>query len=145
MRPAVTRDVEVVAAALEAFRARDPETLWGLMDPEAEFHSVVVGGDATSVYRGRSGIDRYFVDIDEVFEDWHTEDERFHDAGPKGVVSVYRVVGSGRGSGVPIDLEMAIVWTLREHRIAIAQTYLDIDEAMRSVGLEGPPTSEEEA
>src|SRR4051794_3684901 len=115
-------EADIAAAALDAFRARDADALWALMDPEAEFRSVT-GGEASS-YRGRQGVDRYFADIAEVFEGWHTEDERHLEAPDGRVVSVYRVVGEGRGSGVPIDLEMGIVWTLRDHCLLLGEVHM---------------------
>ena len=138
-----TSDAESAAAVFDAFRGRDAERLWKLMDPAVEFHSRAVGGEATSVYRGRAGIDRYFADLDDVFSGWHTDDERHLDAGEDRAVSLYRVIGEGRGSGLPVELAMGIVWTLRGGLILRGDVYGSPGEALAAAGL-AETTNEED-
>ena len=49
---------------------------------------------------------------------------------------MYRVAGRGRQSGVPLDREMAMLWTLRGGKLLFAQTYLDLSEALQDARLE---------
>ena len=47
---------------------------------------------------------------------------------------IYRVVGRGKGSGAPVDEEIAIVWTIRDGKVLRGKVYLDPEEALASVG-----------
>jgi len=47
-----------------------------------------------------------------------------------------RFVGHGAGSGLPVDMEVAHVITLRDGKYARVDEYYDRDEALKAVGLE---------
>ena len=127
-------NVQTLRKAADAFRSRDAEALEALMDPdEYEFRSVLGAGG--KVYRGTESIQEYFADIDDAFDDWRTEDEHYFDAGGDQAVIVYRAVGFGRESGVPIAQPVAIVWTFRNGRLLLGETYLDPHEAFEAAGL----------
>jgi ketosteroid isomerase-like protein len=124
-------DIDVVRQVVDAFRDRDVARMRTLFDEQSEFASTIAieGG----IYRGRDGIERYVSDLDDVFDDWHSEDERYLDAGDGRVVFTYRVVGRGKGSGAPVDEEIAIVWTISDGKVLRGQVYLDPEEALASV------------
>jgi len=125
-------DIDVVRQVVEAFRDRDVARLRLLFDEQSEFMSTI-GAVEGGTYRGRDGIERYTHDLDDVFDDWHSEDERYVDVGDGRVVFVYRMVGRGKGSGVPIDEEAAISWTVRDGKVLRGKVYLDPEEALASV------------
>ena len=106
-------DIDVVRQVVDAFKDRDVARMRTLFDEQAEFTSTIAAIEG-GTYRGRDGIERYVSDVDDVFDDWHSEDERYLDAGSGRVVFTYRVVGRGKGSGAPVDEEIAIVWTIRD-------------------------------
>jgi ketosteroid isomerase-like protein len=57
-------------------------------------------------------------------------------AAPDGrVVSLFCHRGKGRGSGVPMELEMAQIATLRDRRITRLDNYSDRGEALEAAGL----------
>jgi ketosteroid isomerase-like protein len=126
----------VVQAGVEAFERRDADAMWALMDEEFEFRSSFLGGEKAGVYRGLEGVRRYVADIDDAFEDWHPEDQRLVEAGPDRLVFLYRMVGTGRGSGVPIDAPLAIVWTLRDGKLLLGEVFLDQAEALAAAGVQ---------
>jgi ketosteroid isomerase-like protein len=126
-------NLEAVHRALDGFRRRDPDVLRRLVDPdEWEFRSVFLGAVEGRSYRGPESIERYLADLDEAFDDWHTEDERYFDVGGNKVVVVYRIVGKGKGSGVPIDQQVGIVFTLRDGILLLGEAYLDPQEALKA-------------
>ena len=73
----------------------------------------------------------------EVWVDWHPEDSRFVAGGEDRVVWLYRIVGHGKGSGVPVDQPVAIVWTLRDRLIWRGQALLDHAKPSRPWGWRG--------
>jgi ketosteroid isomerase-like protein len=127
-------DVEVVRTVMEAFGRRDAPTVEGLQDPEFEFRSVLADLTGGSYRAGE--VERYYADIDEQLGDWHTEDETYVEVPDGRVLVMYRVAGRGRQSGVPLDSEMAMLWTLRGGKLLFAQTYLDQSEALQDARLE---------
>jgi len=132
-------DVDLVRAAMEAFRRRDAAALYELQDPAFELRSALAGLTGGG-YSGPGHVERYFADIDEQLEDWHTEDERYVDAGDGRVLVLYRVVGRGRQSGIPLDRVISMLWTLRAAKLVRAETFLDPMDALRATGLESLDT-----
>src|SRR3954447_5295948 len=105
--------VEIVRRAVAAFNARNRKELLGLMDPEIEYQSLM----EQKIYRGLDGMVQYRDDVDAVLKNFHTEDDRFLDVGKDRVLHLYRIVGRGAGSGVPVGRQNAILWQLREGRL----------------------------
>jgi ketosteroid isomerase-like protein len=124
-------NIEIVRQAVEAFNARDRDRLLGLMDPEIEFRSVF----ERKTYRGLAEMVQYREDLDATLDEFHSEDDRFLDAGQDRVVYLYRVVGRGTGSGVPVSRENAILWQLRNGKLLKGEVYLDQGEALEAAGL----------
>jgi ketosteroid isomerase-like protein len=124
-----------VRRAVDAFRRRDASAVGELFDAEAVFRSAIVGGIEGGTYRGHADIEQYFSDMDEAFEDWHTENERFFETGDGRVVLVYRIKGRGKGSGVPIDQQVGIVFGFRDGKIVLGEIYLDPQEALAAAGV----------
>jgi ketosteroid isomerase-like protein len=124
-------NVEIVRQAVDAFNARDRDRLLGLMAPEIEFRSVF----EQKTYRGLAEMVQYREDLDVMLEEFHTEDGRFLDAGGHRVVYLYRVVGRGTGSGVPVSRENAILWQLRNGKLLKGEVYLDQGQALEAAGL----------
>jgi ketosteroid isomerase-like protein len=125
-------DIDVVRQVMEAFRQRDVARLRALFDEQSEFTSALGSLERRS-YRGPDDMERYVNDVDAVLDEWHTEDERYLDAGDGHVVLAYRIVGRGKGSGVPIDQEAAISWMVRDGKVLRGKVYLDPEEALASV------------
>jgi len=124
-------NVELIREAVQAWGRRDSATIRELFDEQAEFRSAIVGGVEGALYRGHDDIDRYFADLDGAFEDWHTADERYFDVGGDRVVLLYRTVGRGRGSGVPLDYPVGILFTLRDCLVVRGEVYLEPHDALK--------------
>jgi ketosteroid isomerase-like protein len=125
-------NAETVRQALHAWERRDSGAIRELLDEQAEFRSAIVGGIEGGIYRGHDDIERYLEDLDDSFENWHTESERCLDLGGGKVLLLYRIVGEGKGSGVPVDQPAAILFTLRAGRITAGEVHLDPQDALRT-------------
>jgi ketosteroid isomerase-like protein len=86
-------------------------------------------------YRGADAVRRLMFDRIDSF-DFDQQTEKVIDAGDR-AVSLVRWRGRGRGSGAQGDMELAIVWTLRDGKIAMVEFYLDRADALEAVGLRG--------
>jgi uncharacterized protein len=85
--------------------------------------------------RGREEVRKYLASLQEDWESFHHEPERFMDAGDK-VVAFLHTYARGRGSGVDVDVPVAHVLSFDRGRCSEFVSYYDRAEALRSAGLE---------
>ena len=132
-------NVEIVRRLFEAFQAGMERG-----DPGAFFDSETVADDyewitdvpieGRSVWRGREGFVEFVRAWTEDFEDWSIRVERWIDAGDDRVVALTHQSGTGKGSGVPVELKVGQVYELEDGRIARVRNYLNAD-ALEAAGL----------
>jgi|SRR5829696_3978980 len=127
-------NVEVLRRGLEAFNREDLRTLMELSDQDLEFISALSGVDREA-YRGRELWRAYFDSMHETWHEWRIEDFRVFDAGDDRVAAVYRVVGKGKTSGVPVEHHIGLACRLREGELWRMRSYLDPGDALEAVGL----------
>ena len=125
-------NVEVVRRLVEAFYLRDGETVASVLDAEIEFESALV---EHRTYVGMAGMLEYRRDLDDAWAEWRSEGDQYLSAGSDRVVHLYRIVGTGKGSGVPVAQDIAILWTLRAGRVIQGKVFLDQAEALKAAGL----------
>jgi ketosteroid isomerase-like protein len=126
-------NVEVVRRMVELFNSDNPRRAIESFHADVQFTS---GFTERMIYRGIDGMREYADDLAAVWGDWHSEDDRFLDASDGRVVWLYRIVGEGKGSGVPVAQAVAIVYTLRDGLISRGDVFHDQHEALKAVGLE---------
>jgi ketosteroid isomerase-like protein len=133
-------NVEVVRRAFEEFRAGlaggDPAAPFdsGLNAPDAEWVLPPNSPGFRKVYRGRAGFLEFMKTWTEDFE-WSIELERVIDAGDDRVVGLFHQRATGKGSGVPVELHMGLLYELRDGRIIRMTNFLDPAEALEAAGL----------
>jgi ketosteroid isomerase-like protein len=107
-----------------------------LVHPDLEWFAVIaqlVEGQDT-VYRGITGMRRFWEDWHEVF-DFRFDQTDIREVGGKVVVLSHATV-TGRGSGVNLDTPIAMVLTFEGKRLIRSLSYLDHAEALEAAGLE---------
>jgi ketosteroid isomerase-like protein len=128
-------NVEMVRRAYDAALRSDWNSLSELLDPDFEFHGTVGGLEEGRIARGA----QQFVEVFEK-EDLDAWDERrfepsdFIDAGDC-VVVLQREYRRGRGSGVELEDETAVVFEVRDGSVVRIQGYMDPVSALEAVGL----------
>jgi ketosteroid isomerase-like protein len=125
-------NVDSVRRLLAAFNRQDDDAVLELVDPEIEFRSALV---EKQTYRGYGGVRQYLESLDAAWSEWHTEDDRFLAAGEDQVLHLYRIVGLGKGSGVPVQHDLAILWTLRAGRVLRGEVFLNQADGLDAAGL----------
>ena len=85
-------------------------------------------------YRGREGIEAYFAEYGEAWEEQRLLAEKFRDLGDR-VLVLGRTEGRGRGGGVPVDPQTETIFDLRDGKVSRVGAYLDHGEALRAAGL----------
>jgi ketosteroid isomerase-like protein len=109
----VTRDLEVVRAAYDAFAARDLDAALALVAPDAELHAdgTAEAAGRAGPYRGHEGIRSYFADVGRVWDQLTLYADDFRVV-PGFVVVMGHV--SFRRDGRLIQRSVVWTWRLRE-------------------------------
>lgn len=100
---------------------------------DAEYHASSADPDS-SVHRGIEAIQRHFGVWEEAYPDLRVEPLEVKARGDT-VFAWVRFVGHGASSGVPIDMQLAHVHTIREGRICRLVEYVDRAEALAASGI----------
>ena len=124
--------IDVVRACIEAWHAGDFERSLSYYAEDVTFQT---GSVDTSVYRGREGVARGMEEWVGAFTGYWLEDEGLLEAGDK-VLFLGREGGVGRTSGVPVEEEVAMIFTVSDGLITRAQGYVDIAAAYADAGIE---------
>ena len=119
----------------------------GLADgnPAAAFDAGMVASDAEwvlpaeapglrPVYKGREGFLEFIRTWTEDF-DWSIELDQVIDAGDGLVVLTMRQRATGKGSGVPVELQTGGLWTVRNGQVTRMETFFEPAEALEAAGL----------
>jgi len=69
------------------------------------------------------------------FDDWSLQVERLIDAGDEGVVALTRQWATGKASGIPVELNLGMVYELKDGCVIRMTNYLTHAEALEAVGL----------
>jgi ketosteroid isomerase-like protein len=129
-------NVEIVRALVERWNRGDRSFAEsGIFDPAFELESPLssVSGEP---YRGRTGIERWLLDLDEQFATWTLNLEEVREVDDN-VLAIGAVLAQGRASGVALEFTAAVVADFdADHRITRARIYLDASEALKAAGLE---------
>ena len=135
-----SRNLEVVQELWKEFQAGMDHG-----DPGAWFDSHLVADDyewilttpleGRSVWRGRDGFVAFLRTWTAEFDDWSIDVERWVDAGAERVVALTRQTGTGKESGVPVELRLGMIWEFDRNRLARARVYLSYAEALEAAGL----------
>jgi ketosteroid isomerase-like protein len=133
-------NVEIAQRLFREFQAgleRDDPGSW--FDPKlvADEYEWVVPTllDGRSVWCGRAGFVEFMRTWTEQFDDWRIEVERWIDAGDDRVVALTRQTATGKGSGVPVELNLGQVWKFEGGRVIRVRAYLSQTEALEAAGL----------
>jgi ketosteroid isomerase-like protein len=103
-------------------------------DVSEEFEWVVPGHPEGAVRRGPEGAIAFFRDWLDAWEDVQVEWE-LHRADDERVLAVSVQRARGRGSGVPVELRFAQLWTLRDGLAVRMVLFADVDKGFAAAGL----------
>jgi ketosteroid isomerase-like protein len=127
-------NVERMRAFFEAWRGGDSERQTALMreylHPEFELHPLYFD----RVYEGVAGMQEFFSDMRNTWEDYVLDLQEIVDLGER-VVVVLRMSARGAGSGVPVAQELGVVYTFRGQKAIRAKAFASRADAFEAAGL----------
>jgi ketosteroid isomerase-like protein len=126
-------NVEFALAGYARFNAGEREAELWFFTPDAEYHVAREDPDS-AIHRGIDAVRGQFARWVEAYPDLTVEPLEAKGKGDKVFLWV-RFSGHGEGSGVPVEMELAHVLTMRDGRVARTAEYYDRAEALEAAGL----------
>jgi len=128
-------NVEIARRVYEAAARRDSATVFALYDPEVELDNSRLGVVNSGIYTGHAGLRSFFREWHEAWDGIDYDFDDLIDAGQDAVIAVVTRHGRGRASGVEVDMHVALVWTIREQRVARVVWFPSRAEALEAAGM----------
>ncbi|MCW3034142.1 MAG: hypothetical protein QOK19_2611 [Solirubrobacteraceae bacterium] len=126
-------NVEIVKRGVEDVAATGKPP-WALLDEDIETYDHDTPDQGA--YMGHAGYGRWLEDWEAAWGEWTIEPEEYVDAGDS-VVVVIRMRATGRGSGLELSRQDAMVFKLRNGLVIRLDYYNDRAAALNAVGLAG--------
>ena len=133
-------NVEVVRRAFETFQAG-----MELGDPGAAYDAGVMAADAEwvtareidgrTVWAGREEFVDFMRTWTEPFENWSVQIERLIDVDDDRVVALTHQSATGEESGVPVEMNLAQLYELKDGLIVRVTHYVTHADALEAAGL----------
>ena len=132
-------NVELARSGFRAFEQRDMNAIEELCTSDIEFDWSRRLLDPTMT-RGYEGIRQFFVEVDGIFDEVAFDEEEILELGDEVlVVSTGRF--RGRTSGVDVTAHGAILWTIRDGKLARFRFYQTKEDALEDLASEGARVS----
>ena len=126
------QNLRVVKRIYQSFERDDWSGLDQLFDPEVQLHGTSGGLSEGNVAQGVEAVRQTFDVWDgEAWEEIRLDVEKLIDAGDQ-VVAFQHERRRGRGSGVEVESQTAVVFGFRDGRVIRLQGFMDRDEALRA-------------
>ena len=110
------------------------EQMWA---PDIDHRAIEGAPDDVGPIIGRDAMRAYLADWYDMFADLTAVPEEIVDGGPERVIAVWHVTGTAKASGVPTELRLAAVYTIRDGRIVRGREYMTKDEALAAIASDG--------
>jgi ketosteroid isomerase-like protein len=130
-------NVQTMARAIAALKARDPEGIDDLFHEEVEWRPALTAGGGVEgvVYRGRSGMAKYLEDVDSGFEEVTFDIASYVPVGTNRVLYRGRMLARGKSSGVRLDVAIFGLWEICDGKLIRGQGFFTHAEALQAAGL----------
>ena len=127
--------VEIVRQGWDAWLRGDMSALFRTFDPEIVWDTSHFRDWPESAYYGIEGVERFLSEWLDVWDDYEAGFEEILAAPDGRVVSLVWHRGKGRNSGLPMEMEMAQIATVRDGKVTRLDNYDDRAEALEAAGL----------
>jgi ketosteroid isomerase-like protein len=128
-------NVELVRRYYEAFAQGGFDRLMEYWSDDLDHRAAKDGVDDPGPIRGKNAMRKHIGDWIDTFDEFWFEAVELIDAGEDTVVAVERFGGRAKLSGVETDQLGAVVFTIREGKIARCREYATRAEALEAIGL----------
>jgi ketosteroid isomerase-like protein len=123
-------DVDVVRESFEAFARDGLDAMVPYWDPDIDWRAIEGAPDDAGEIRGVAAMRRYYGEWVEMFEDITNVPISVRDLGDGRVVSEHHVTGRAKRGGGALELDYAVVQTIRDGKIVRGREYATLEEAL---------------
>ena len=128
-------NVEIVRDAAAAFNRGDLDAWLEYWTDDIDYRAVEGALDDRGPMHGKDAVRAYLQDWLDMFDDLTVEPLELIDAAEDQVIAVLRFGGRAKLSGVETDLTYAVVYTIRDGKIARGREYWTKEQALEAAGL----------
>jgi ketosteroid isomerase-like protein len=128
-------NVKTVLGTTAAFNRGDLDTWSEYWADDIDYRAIEGAVDDRGPIHGKDAYRAYAQDWLDTFDDFRLEPVEQIAAGEDKVIAVVRASGRAKLSGVETDLTFAILYTIRDGKIARGREYWTRDEALEAAGL----------
>jgi ketosteroid isomerase-like protein len=130
-------NLDIVRRNNDAYNARDVGAVLATLSESVTFRSRFSAMDSRA-YHGHEDMRRYFADLEETWSRYEMQLERMVEVGSK-VVGLFHLHAVGRESGVEVEEEPGVVFTVEAGKVVAIDSFPSQAQALESVGLSGDP------
>ena len=105
-----------------------------ILDPDVTYEDMSLPDHAGETYRGHEGVIRATERWIDPYEGLTSRLEEIAGTDDR-LVSIHRVRGSGRYTGIEFEGPVAYLWTFREGKVVHFKSFRDPEEALEAAGL----------
>ena len=117
--------------SVEAWKQGDDMSL---LDPDVAYEDSTLPDHIGETYRGHEGVSRATARWVEPYETFSIELERIVGAGER-LVSIHRVRGRARYTGIEAEGPVAYLWTFRGGKVIRFESFREPNEALKVAGI----------
>jgi ketosteroid isomerase-like protein len=128
-------NVAVVEAAFTAYARGGLDALAEYWTDDIDYRAAEGGIDDHGPIHGKDAMRAFMQDWLDTFDGFRAEPVELTDAGEDQVVTVVRVSGRAKQSGVETNITYAILNTIRDGKIARGREYWTKEQALKAAGL----------
>ena len=125
-----TENVDVMRRILDAVGRRDYQAVLAVLDPELEIDDTDIPEST-----GTDSFLEWLARWDEAWESWRVEDVEVRAAADDQAIALFRMVTTGKGSGIELTRPDALVASFRGGKVVKLGYYNDQALALEAVGL----------
>jgi ketosteroid isomerase-like protein len=132
-------NVEVVRREVAAWERDDIEGWLSMIAADVEWLTAVERdlGSACRIYHGHEGMRELWKLWRTEFDDFWIETDEIRDLGGNRVLRLAHMRFRGPASGIQVESQLALLYTLRDGKIVRSDDYRSHKRALKAVGLEG--------
>jgi ketosteroid isomerase-like protein len=102
-------------------------------NPDLVWDVTRLGWPGQQIYSGPEGANRFNAEWADAWDDWELELEECVGFGER-VVAIVSQRGRSKATGIPVDMRLAQVWSLRDGLAFRMQMYASVEEALDAAG-----------
>jgi ketosteroid isomerase-like protein len=121
-----------VTQMLGALAERDLDRFLAMADEDIAFVSAMTPAEGGDPYRGRAGVERWWRNTLETWDDYRLEPKQLLELGEH-VLGVFDLAGRGRASGLDLRRDLYVAFEVRQAKILWVLAEFELAAALRGL------------